>query len=163
MTMALLAVAVFPLTLAYVVVVDRAMDVRMVVRQGLQYAGGEGRPCAARGALIAGVVLLRPRRRGARCRVRADHLRRDRCDSRSSSASPWRLRRWVDRRFFREAYNAEQILSELSEQVRGILDAEALVETVTRKISESLHVERVAVLLRDGAVFRAKPPDTARR
>src|SRR5260370_17440633 len=30
--------ALFPLTLAYVIVVQRAMDVRMVLRQGLQYA-----------------------------------------------------------------------------------------------------------------------------
>ena len=65
-----------------------------------------------------------------------------------------RVRRWVDRRFFREAFNAEQILSELGEQVRSIFDRDALLETVTRKISESLHVERIAVLLRDGAWFR---------
>src|SRR5262249_19551666 len=64
------------------------------------------------------------------------------------------LRKWVDRRFFREAYNAEQILGELSEQVSGILDRDALLETVARKISESLHVDRVAVMLRDGGLFR---------
>jgi len=64
------------------------------------------------------------------------------------------LHRWLDRRFFREAYNAEQILGELSEQVRSILDTDALLTTVTRKISESLHVERIAVLLRDSGTFR---------
>jgi sigma-B regulation protein RsbU (phosphoserine phosphatase) len=65
-----------------------------------------------------------------------------------------KVRAWVDRRFFREAYNAEQILSELSEQVRTILDMRTLLDTVARKLSESLHVERVAVMLADGACFR---------
>jgi sigma-B regulation protein RsbU (phosphoserine phosphatase) len=32
----------FPITLAYVIVVQRAMDVRVVVRQGLQYALAKG-------------------------------------------------------------------------------------------------------------------------
>jgi sigma-B regulation protein RsbU (phosphoserine phosphatase) len=65
-----------------------------------------------------------------------------------------RLRHWVDRRFFREAFNAEQILGELSGQVRGILDRDALLQTVARKISDSLHVKRVAVMLRQEDVFR---------
>jgi sigma-B regulation protein RsbU (phosphoserine phosphatase) len=65
-----------------------------------------------------------------------------------------RLRRWVDRRFFREAYNAEQILSELSEQVRSIFNTHELLETVTRKISESLHVRHIAVMLQEGQTFR---------
>src|SRR5258706_1998940 len=34
----ILLLAVFPLTLAYVIVVQRALDVRVVVRQGLRYA-----------------------------------------------------------------------------------------------------------------------------
>src|SRR5262249_46882138 len=35
---AILLIAVFPLTLAYVIVVQRALDLRVVIRQGLQYA-----------------------------------------------------------------------------------------------------------------------------
>ena len=68
-------------------------------------------------------------------------------------AGDW-FRRWLDRRFFREAYNAEHILGELSEQVRSILDRRALLETVMRKVSESLHVQKAAVLLLDGAMYR---------
>jgi len=64
------------------------------------------------------------------------------------------VRLWVDRRFFREAYNTEQILGELSEQVGGIFDRESLLETVCRRISESLHVDRIAVLLREGGSLR---------
>jgi sigma-B regulation protein RsbU (phosphoserine phosphatase) len=154
---ALLAMGLFPLTLAYVVVVQRAMDVRMVIRQGLQYALAAKGVRVLQGLLIAGVIVAaaaaagsdaasRPRRiTYVAIGVTCAFLIREFAD---------RLRSWVDRKFFREAYQSEQILSELSEQVRGILDADALLETVTRKISESLHVERIAVLLRDGPVFR---------
>ncbi len=58
-----------------------------------------------------------------------------------------RLSLWVDRRFFREAYNAEVLLTELGNSVTGIRDMKALVETVARRISESLHVPQIAVLL----------------
>ena len=57
------------------------------------------------------------------------------------------LRAWTDRRFFRDAYNAEQILSELAEKVRTIVETEPLLETVTQRIADALHVPRVAVLL----------------
>lgn len=58
-----------------------------------------------------------------------------------------RLAVLIDRRFFREAYNAEQILSELAERVRTIVETEPLLATVTQRISEALHVSRMAVLL----------------
>jgi len=154
---ALAAFVLFPLTMAYVIVVERAMDVRMVVRQGLQYA------LARRGVVAIQIVIT--------CLVLSVAF------SLANSAGVnrpgrivlislgfvsifWirraaaRVRVWVDRRFFREAYNAEQILGDLSEQVRSILDRESLLETVCRRISESLHVDRIAVLLREDGFFR---------
>jgi sigma-B regulation protein RsbU (phosphoserine phosphatase) len=58
-----------------------------------------------------------------------------------------RLRAWTDRRFFREAYSAEQVLSELSEEVRKFVETKPLLETVTQRVSETLHVPHAAVLL----------------
>jgi sigma-B regulation protein RsbU (phosphoserine phosphatase) len=153
----IMAMALFPVTMAYVIVVQRAMDVRMVIRQGVQYALAQRGvlviqiclivavvsasatlvdtaklPLAGKLALIAAAILVVLRiRRGSE-----------------------RLRVWLDRRFFREAYNSDQILSELGENVRSILDSGALLETVARRISESLHVERVAVLLQQNGIFR---------
>ena len=65
-----------------------------------------------------------------------------------------RLRRWVDRRFFREAYEADAILSDLAAKVRTIVQTGPLLETVATRISESLHVPRIAILLHEGGVFR---------
>lgn len=153
---ALTSYLLVPLTMAYVLVIKRAMDVRMVVRQGVQYAlaqrglrlfqilisiaviffavnlGGSKLSTPQRFTLIAlGIVVV----------VRIGN-------------SGQKLRGWLDRRFFREAYNSEQILGDLSEQVRSILDTGALLDTVTRKISESLHVDRIAVLLQQGSFYR---------
>ena len=64
-----------------------------------------------------------------------------------------RLRRWLDRKFFREAYNSEVVLSELSEQVRQLTDRSVLIDIVLRRISEVLHVSQIAVLLRGSDVF----------
>ena len=153
----IIAMAIFPLTTAYVIVVHRAMDVRVVIRQGVQYALARRGVRVLQGILIVGVVsssvwlmdthqLTRANRFtvlaiGIVLAVRIRELGE-------------KVRVWVDRRFFREAYNAEQILSALSEQVRGILDSESLLETVARKISESLHVDRIAVLLQQDGMFR---------
>ncbi|MDQ2712094.1 MAG: SpoIIE family protein phosphatase [Acidobacteriota bacterium] len=64
-----------------------------------------------------------------------------------------RMQRWLDRKFFREAYNSEVVLSELSDQARRFTDTGSLMETVLRRISEVLHVPQVAVWLRGSGVF----------
>src|SRR5207302_6486951 len=75
---------------------------------------------------------------------------------------------WTDHHFFRDAYNAEQILSELSETVRGFVESRPLLETVAQTIAESLHVSRIAVMLGGAGPYRpayamgyAQNPDVA--
>jgi sigma-B regulation protein RsbU (phosphoserine phosphatase) len=63
-------------------------------------------------------------------------------------------RKWIDRRFFRDAYNAEQILEALSDEVRSIVEKRPLLERVATKIAESLHIPLVAVLLEDTGCYR---------
>jgi len=157
LVIALLATFFFPVTMAYVIVVQRAMDVRVAIRQGVQYALARRGLRVVQSSVLIATILVTWNLLESHRLSRANNLAliglsiivvlriRDLGE---------RLRRWLDRRFFREAYNAEQILGELSEQVRGILDKESLLETVTRKISESLHVERIAVLLEKDGRFR---------
>ena len=152
-TICLLMLLLFPITMAYVIVVQRAMDVRMVVRTGVKYA------LASTGIKILRVLLtidifgltlhftLQTNHRGIAVLIAA-----------SGAALIFGLGRlarkvsnWMDRRFFREAYNTEVILSDLSNSVATIHDLLTLLETVTHCVSDSLHVPRVAVLLdRDG-------------
>src|SRR5579872_6821160 len=146
---------VFPLTLAYVIVVQRAMDVRVVIRQGLQYG------LAKTGIRILQMIAI------AVVIATAFAL-----GSKSNQAGKMvvigvavtigfsiprlgeRLRTWTDRRFFREAYNTEQVLSDLSDQVRSMVETRPLIETVAARISETLHIRQVAVLLRVNGSFQ---------
>ena len=154
---ALLALLLFPLTMAYVIVVHRAMDVSVVVRQGLQYA------LAQRGVQILQVILLIAvifgtfiiiRNFGQETTAQIGFVAAGVALIPLIDFAAKRLRVWIDRRFFREAYNSEQILTELSENVRMMVETKPLLETVSNKISESLHVPQVALLLRNGAAFQ---------
>ena len=129
---ALLMLLLFPLTVAYVIVVQRAMDVRMVVRSGLQYALASHCIKILRVLLIVAVALLT---------VHFVQQSEHRIEGIAIFATGAvvvillsRLARWVggwiDRRFFREAYNADRILTDLSSSVAGIRDPKRLVETV---------------------------------
>jgi sigma-B regulation protein RsbU (phosphoserine phosphatase) len=147
----LLTLPVFPLTLGYLVVVHKALDIRVMVRQGLQYA------LATRGVLVLRVLVTiavlwfavfasenaSPAWRVAAYAVAAAFVFGIRRGAQ-------KLREWIDKRFFREAYHAEHVLTELADSVLHIVETKPLVETVARRISDTLHVPRVAVLLADG-------------
>ncbi|MEW6730898.1 MAG: SpoIIE family protein phosphatase [Acidobacteriota bacterium] len=55
----------------------------------------------------------------------------------------------IDRRFFREAYNAQQILSELAHAMRKVTTIEQMLDLAVAKIQDALHIENVSIFLRD--------------
>jgi phosphoserine phosphatase RsbU/P len=152
---ALIMMLAFPLVMAYVIIVQRAMDVSVVIRQGLQYALAQNGVKVLQFLLLAAIILgtlwiIRNQQSvsvqiafvvgGLALIPLIDYVAKN-------------LRVWIDKKFFREAYNAEQILSELSEDVRTMVETKPLLETVSTKISESLHVPQVALLLKNGDNF----------
>ncbi len=150
-TIVSLLFVLFPLTLAYVIVVQRAMDVRVVLRQGVQYA------LAKNGIIVLQIVALSAvastfvaltahRDTPAKLTVIGLGLAAIFFVRRGGD----RARGWLDRRFFREAYDAEQVLSELSDSVRSMVEVRSLIETVAGCISRTLHIPQVAVLLGGG-------------
>jgi sigma-B regulation protein RsbU (phosphoserine phosphatase) len=154
---ALSLMLLFPITLAYVIVVHRAMDVRVVIRQGLQY--GLARTGTRVLQVLLGFVVI----------WTAINLSLDPTRSKPQRIMliAWGVffviwlrrgaevvRKWIDRRFFRDAYNAEQILEALSDEVRSIVEKRPLLERVATRIAESLHIPRVAVLLEEGGFYR---------
>ncbi|MDQ2841567.1 MAG: GAF domain-containing protein, partial [Acidobacteriota bacterium] len=154
---AYVAFPLLPVTLAYVIVVQRAIDVRLVIRQGLQYT------LARRGVLIL-QILLSATLFIVLSILMTSHVMRPVGTVAVLAVGLWgifllhgathRLAVWVDRRFFRDSYNAEQILSDLAEKVRTIMGTQPLLETVSQRIADALHVKRVAVLLDGGGLYR---------
>ena len=143
---AVLMMIFVPVTVGYVLIVDRALDVGVVVRQGLQYALARRGAAVIQGLMIAGLILTvftvgadqmtsRPLRLAMIALAFASIFFVQRL-------TEW-VQRWIDRRFFREAVNAEHLLAELSEQVRTMVEPEELIATVKQRIAEALHVSRV--------------------
>src|SRR5262245_41972093 len=55
----------------------------------------------------------------------------------------------IDRMFFRQAYDAQQILTELTQSLRSTTDIPHLLEMVANKVQSALQTESVTIFLRD--------------
>ncbi len=55
----------------------------------------------------------------------------------------------IDRRFFREAYDAQQVLSELGQELRTVSAIPQLLERTVARVQNALHTENVTVFLLD--------------
>ena len=154
--LALLMMNLFPLTLAYVIVVQQAMDVKVVLRQGIQYALARNGVKVLQGILLAALILafvwILQNFQGD-IAVQVGFVAAGFAVLPLIDYVAKRLRVWIDKRFFRDAYDAEQILLELSEDVRTMVETRPLLETVSSKISQSLHVPQIALLLRTSKGF----------
>lgn len=142
-----------PLTLGYAVLVDRVFDIGVFIRQGL---------LAFWTTILASVLMMAI----FSWETYRFVSRRDISDAQRAvgvavaltgillmnRALEW-LRGWVDRRFFREAVNAEHVLTALSTEVRRITDPQLLLRTVSERIAGALHIGRVVALLPEGAGF----------
>ena len=161
--------ALFPVTLAYVTVVERALDVGVIVRQSLQYALARRGLVVLQSSVSLIVILLVAvfsggMRFGERLLITALGVGAVLVIGLGAR----RTAAWIDRRFFREAYKSEQILTRLADSVASIFELETLLKTVTERISEALHISEVVVFLRSRitydpafAVGYPQPPPTS--
>ena len=149
---------VFPMTLAYVVVVQRAMDLRLLIRQGTKYF------FARTSIFIIGILIA------TWMSIRlslffSSHGHRRTVDiveilglialfTAYRTIGSKRLQARIDQKFFREAYSTEQILAELSDEARSFTETAPLLETITARLSSTLHIDRIAVFLRSGDLFQ---------
>ncbi|MBL8214186.1 MAG: PDZ domain-containing protein [Bryobacterales bacterium] len=140
---AISAIFLVPVTFAYVLIVDRAMDLGVVVRQGLQYAFARRGVDALRGLLaLLPLVLVENRWWAIGGSLSAVML---------AGPIAERLRVWIDRRFFREAVQAERVLADIAGPLRSITDPEEVLRVVAGRVSAALHVTEIRSWLAPGA------------
>ena len=149
-----------PLTLAYVVVVQRALDVRVLLRMGTRYALAKATLWVIQIALlvIVGLRLFLPmieRRVPQPSDIWATLIFLALILALRFGVAK-RLEQWLDKQFFREAYNAEVMLNELSDEVRRFTETQPLLETVARTVCDTLHIRQIAMLLRRGDSFNVE-------
>ncbi len=145
----------FPLSFVYVVLRHRVLGIRLIIRRSLQYA------LVSRGFLLfegtlfqlayslgMGPIFAKYFPGAAEVHIMATTV--------LTVAVVFGLREVnrrvmpaIDRRFFREAYDAQQLLTELSRTARRlVLQPERLLETVADSISDSFYATHVAIFLR---------------
>jgi hypothetical protein len=157
-----LSLAAAPLVTAYSVIVDRVVEIRLVVRSALRYALAKYTLLALIGVPLVGIgwylyqhrdqTVLRllsgsgPVALGATVLAAGLILK---VRHRALNA--------LDRRFFREQYDARQILSELVDRCRKASTIDELVRLVCHDVDRALHLDYVTVLLTtaDGALLRS--------
>lgn len=61
-----------------------------------------------------------------------------------------KIRPLIDRRFFRDAYDAQQILTELTSSLRATTNVNEVLELTTAKIQQALYAANVTIFLRNG-------------
>ena len=147
-----------PLTLAYVVVVQRALDVRVLLRLGTRYALAKATLWVIQIALLVviGMRLFLPmieRRQPQPSDVWTALIFLAIILALRFGIAK-RIEQWLDKQFFREAYNAEVLLNDLSDEVRHFTETQPLLATVARTVCDTLHIRQIAMLLRQGDTFR---------
>jgi len=146
-----LPLVLIPLTLGYAIMRHRVLGVAVVVRQGLQYL-------LARYS-IAALMLAVPATLAARGVLHPDMTLRELIAPPAlyggtlllagiGMASRPRILAALDRRFFREAWDREQILSGLLETIRRQHSFRETVDTVRKSIAGALHPDVVEVIYR---------------
>ena len=145
--------SVFPLAFTYAIVRHRVLDIHLIIRQGLQYG-------LARGAILgvvpilAGILVfdLAANREQALASILQDRGWVYAGVGGLALAAYWRRQRWldiIDRRFFREQYDAQQVLRQVVGEIRSADHLEPVLPRVLAQIETALHPDFVAVLARE--------------
>ena len=146
-----------PLSFAYAIARYRVIPVSLILRLGLRYLLVSR---AATLLLIALAWLLASRALTALfATLHADTLTAS-WISAAVALAAWLLlssfnRRYlvpvIDRHFFRQSYDAQQIIAELTEALRTVTNVPQLLELTATRLQSALQTESVTVFLRDRA------------
>jgi predicted Ser/Thr protein kinase len=149
-----------PLAFAYAIVRHRVFDIRVIIRQGLQYALARGAVLGLVPAMAAILVLD--------LAMNSQQTLADILQTRGwmyfaisaiAVALYWQRQQWleaIDRRFFREQYDAQRLLRNVVHEIRRAGSLETASRRVATRIEAALHPEFVSVLVREPGetVFR---------
>jgi phosphoserine phosphatase RsbU/P len=146
-----------PISFAYAIIRHQVIPVSLIIRRSLRYLlvsrGAEILEAIAVGVLLISLfhlVLSLWHLSGEVAGVIAtivavllwDHIRK---------LHKRYLAPLIDRRFFRQSYDAHQIIAELTGSLRAVTDLPQLLELVATKLQTALQTEYVTIYLRDPA------------
>lgn len=146
-----------PFTAAYSVLVHRVLGLKLIARQALQYALARGSAMALAVVPFVGLCIQLYRRRQETLQAvfaGPGVLPLASATLVGVAAVLYRgtLLDAIDRRFFREQYDARRILGMLVDQIRGVRRRSELADLLAGGIDRALHLETIALLVEDPAL-----------
>ncbi|HEY8020256.1 MAG TPA: protein kinase, partial [Thermoanaerobaculia bacterium] len=158
-----------PCVTAYSVLVHRVIQIRLIARQALQHRFARYSTLAIASTPFAALFVYLFLHRGERV---VDLFSGSRPLLLGSAlllgigAFRYRARLLdaIDRRYFREQYDARKILTEVVQRIRGTHGAQDLSELLCRGIDQALHLQSIALLVEDRrSGYFVAPHSRARR
>jgi sigma-B regulation protein RsbU (phosphoserine phosphatase) len=150
------AFPLFPISFMYAIIRHQVIPVRLIIRRGVRHLFV--RQGSVLLELVVVAVVLTVLLNYLLTRMQLSHLSVG-IISGAVSIAVWQITRWlhykviapaIDRAFFRRAYNAQLILSELGQALRVMSDwREETLAYISLKIQEALQTENVTIFLRD--------------
>lgn len=146
-----LATIAIPISTAYAILKHKVFDISVVIRLGIQYLLAKNVLQVVLALPVIGLlysVAINPHR------TIAEFLFQNRIYSGlvvlSALSLQFRtpLRHWIDRRFFREAYDGEQILLGLIGEVKELTSPTDIAHRVSRSVEAALHPKHIQVFYR---------------
>ncbi|MBS1791292.1 MAG: SpoIIE family protein phosphatase [Acidobacteria bacterium] len=150
----LLTMPLVPLSFAYAIVKHQVIPVGVLLRRGVRYL------LVARGAILLEAVLVLFVATALLQKLTAGWVpsTKLRLVAAAVAIAIWNvmhrfygryLAPLIDRRFFRQSYDAQQILAELTEQLRITKSLPDLVQLVGTRIQSALQTENLTIFLRE--------------
>jgi hypothetical protein len=147
-----ISLLLFPASLTYAILRHRLFDISVMIRQGVRYAVARGvlvSMVPALGVLLVADVLMRDHQPLVAILVTRASIYT--VIAGLALVAHSRRQQWLrslDRRFFREQYNAQELLRQVAEDIRQVGDFERVAPRVVAHIEAALHPECVALLVR---------------
>ncbi len=148
-------VLIFPLSFAYAILRQRLFDVRVIIRRGLQYAMARrfllALPVMAAGLLAVDLILHGNQ---PLFEVLKSHGAVYVAICAVAGLAYGQRQTWLselDRRFFRDKYDAQKLFRQVVEDIRHAGNIEEVASSVVTRVAEALHAEFCALLVRKPA------------
>jgi eukaryotic-like serine/threonine-protein kinase len=150
--------SVIPVSFGYAIARHRLFDIQLIVRRGLQYLLARRVLQALLVLPAAGLVVsiaLHPGRTVAQLLFDDSGYLNIALVLATAASLRYRerLRGWVDRRFFRRAYNSEAILMGLPEQLKDLRSSREVAAKVAEDVIAALEPRAVYMLAAEGSQF----------
>jgi len=147
-----LGMLIFPMAFAYAILKQRLFDLRVIIRRGVQYALARrvllAIPLVAIGLLI-GTVLAQGRQ--PLFSVLKTHAWSYVAIAALAALASTQRQKWLsalDRRFFRDKYDAQQLFREIVDDIRRAENVEEVAQQVVGRVAEALHTQGCGLLVR---------------